>query len=208
MYARAGKIVIVSALARVLGSTALTFPQADAINEATQKYCIRKEDVQFVVADNAAVNPATVDLLNAKYGFSVTFARCLPHCFNLYVVTFLKPFNVKFGISTHLKMIRRFIKQGGGMARRSAMLEWGLSLSKIDFSDTRWEAFVRSIVYMMEVQTPKELANARERLQRLYEETNDPTAKEALAEPDVAQRHWRAVWECIENEAEEAMAGE
>lgn len=173
--------------------------QAKIINDAVIEYGISKRNVKYIVADNAALNSATVDILNEKYGFVVKFVRCLPHCLNLYIVAFLKPFEVKFGMTSFLKLIRRFIKAGGGSSRRAALLEWGLSLSQIDFSDTRWEAVVKAIMYMMELQTDRELKNARTQLQNIFDETGDQSAADALEEDDVAQTHWRVVYEVIED---------
>lgn len=172
--------------------------QAAALERTVTAYSLAKDQVPFIVADNASVNGATVAMLNSKYGWNAEYVRCLPHCLNLVLVAFLSPFDDRFHMSTHLKQVRAFVKAGGGAKRRAALIEYGMSLSSIYFSDTRWEGFVSAVLYMTTMQDDGELKKAEERL-RLLSKAGDATATEALEDPGKKQSHWCALYEVVES---------
>lgn len=76
--------------------------QAAQIERIAAEYEIKKEDIWYLCADNAATNKATVDKLNTM-GYKIIYARCLPHCINLVVKAFFDKFEAKFHISKFLK---------------------------------------------------------------------------------------------------------
>lgn len=171
--------------------------QASILRGLCEEYGFQVKDVPFLAADNAAVNTKTCKLLE-EGGWHIQHARCLPHCLNLVIVTFVAEFDALFAMSTNLRDIRAFIKAGGATSRRAVLVEWGLTLSRVDFADTRWEGFVKAVCYMMTMQSKSELAAARRRLAELAEE-GDTTATDALEDPGVPQMHWNAFYEAIES---------
>ena len=94
---------------------------------------------------------------------------------------------------------------GGGVSRRVMLLEYAVTLSRIDFSDTRWTGVIRAIMYMTGMQTDNELKRASGRLQEMAK-AGDTEAQAALGVPDKPQRHWSAVYEAVERIGEDAKA--
>lgn len=174
--------------------------QALIIAKASKEYKILPKSVAFLVGDNASVNPATARLLKDDHGFSrLSFTACLPHCLNLVLRSFLSCFDEEYGISSHLRLIRAYIKQGGSHSRKSLLVMYGCQLSQIDFSDTRWSGLVSAIIYMAGLQSPHALREADKRLTLLYEETNDPAFLAELQKPDQApERNWDCLFEAVE----------
>jgi hypothetical protein len=79
-----------------------------------------------------------------------------------------------------LTKFRQIITQGNSAARRSLLVEYDLTLSRIDFAETRWESFLRAVIYMASDVSAKDLAEANKRLQELADE-GDESAQQALA---------------------------
>lgn len=171
--------------------------QARALEDIRSAYSVDKSAIKYVVADNASVNNATVKELAKDYGWNAGYARCLPHSLNLVLVAFLEPFEKRFQMASHLKGVRGFIKSGGGSSRRATMLEYGITLSRVDFADTRWASFISAVKYMVDMQDAGELQKARERLETLAAH-GDEDAAAALKEPDTPQLHWYALYDCLE----------
>jgi hypothetical protein len=141
---------------------------------------VNRDRAQYLVTDNSALNFKCARRLKEKYGFNeIESRRCLPHCLALVMSALLKPFENAFGLASHMHSIRAFMKAGGGSARKRHLLEYGLSLCQIDFSDTRWEAFMVAVLYLMGTQSPFELVRATQVLEDSAKE-GDKTAKEAL----------------------------
>ena len=155
--------------------------QAEQIEALVLKYSILPENVHYLCADNAGPNKLTVDKLNAK-GYRITYARCLPHCLNLIVRAFMSAMDKDFKLCTNLKLMRHFLMAGGGVARKLIALEYGFTISGVDFCDTRWASLVHAILYIANKQTPGHLRLARERLEELAAQ-GDATAQEALDKP-------------------------
>lgn len=199
---------------------------ASAMHGALMRYAVKNSDsddvplapvllprqVRYIVSDNASVGKASVDLLcaRAEYkdaGWAPVYVRCLPHCLNLVMVALLAPWDKRFRMSSFLKEVRGFIKAGGGVSRRMALLEYAVSLSRIDFADTRWESFINALKYMMDEQTPYELKAATSLLER-QAALGDEGAVHALAEPGAPQLHWNALYEALESIGDGLASGD
>ena len=100
------------------------------------------------------------------------------------VKAFLGPIDTEYKISSLLKKLRGLMTAGGGSSKKLLALEYGITCSSIDFTDTRWASLVRSIVYLAKPQSKRDLRNARERLQELVDAQDDgsPSAQDALDE--------------------------
>ena len=172
--------------------------QAQRLEEVRVKFDIQKDNIKFVACDNASVNPLTIKLLRKDpFRWPVEHTRCLPHCLNLVMEAFLLPFNNRFHISSFLHQARAFVKAGGVGGRRRALREWGLSLSNIDFSPTRWEGLMSAIIYMTSMQTDIELLRAKNLLEQSAKD-GDKAAETALGDPGQPQSHWNAMYESYE----------
>jgi len=170
--------------------------QAAFIARVCDEYGIEPCNLIYVAADNASVNDATVNKLNDMgKGFNVERVRCLPHCLNLVVQAFLRPFEEEYKLTSLFKDVRAFIKAGGGNGRRGFLAEYGVNLSGIDFSDKRLDGFVRAITYMMGMQTDVEMKSADARLAELAG-TGDGDAEEAIGGDKVL--HYNAIFMAIE----------
>lgn len=155
--------------------------QAAACDAARAQYALDKAKMLHIVADNASVNAATVDRLNqAPYRWDVGFVRCMPHCLNLCITAFLKPFEDRFNMSRHLRDIRTYYKHSP--VREQLLREYGLTLSGIDFSETRWSGFLQAVNYYMTNQKQYELKRAQTLQERRA--ALDPTAAAELEDPD------------------------
>jgi len=64
--------------------------QTELIEKLCETYNILPRNIHYICADNASLNKATVEKLNRlDKGFNISYARCLPHCLNLVVNSFL-----------------------------------------------------------------------------------------------------------------------
>ena len=178
--------------------------QAEQIEALVKKYDIKPENLHYLCADNASPNKATVDKLNAK-GYKITYARCLPHCLNLVVRAFMNAMDKEFKFTTNLKLMRHFLTAGGGVARKLMALEFGFTISAVDFCDTRWASLVFAILYVANKQTPAHLNMAKKRLQELASQ-GDATAKDALDRDDgEAQVIFNVLHDFVESVLEEDL---
>jgi hypothetical protein len=82
---------------------------------ACTKYEIPFKNVQNLCADNGSTNKPAVDKLNEIKGFNITYARCLPHCLNSVIKSFLKVMDRIFKFTTHLKLARQFPYAAGAV---------------------------------------------------------------------------------------------
>lgn len=133
---------------------------------------------------------------------NVEYVRCLPHCLNLVMKAFLGAFDATFNFASTLKALRAFVVAGGSVKRRSLLTEFAVSLSGIDFADTRWLGFIKSIKYLMEMQTERELARASEAL-AFSAAAGDESAAAAIAEPGAPQLHINALYDFVEGIVED-----
>ena len=177
--------------------------QAKQLDELCSRRGIPKNRIVWMVADNASVNKATVDLLRTTYGFRTRLARCIDHSLSLVFTAFTQPFEQEFQMKAMLRHIRTYIKAGGGASRRATLVEHALTMSGMDFADTRWGSFFRAVEYMMGVQTPRELTAAREQLETMSK-WGDASAAEALKQPDAARSRWTVIAEALESMGEDA----
>ena len=143
------------------------------------------------------MNFATVTALNL-IGFSIVYARCFPHCLSLIIVAFLTVFSVQFKFDTHLREIRSFVKAGGGSSRRALFKEWALSLSRMDFADTRWDSLLLATIYLVSKQSKYEVSVADKRLQRKADGGDESAAAAVAGPPQEPQLHWAALAEAVE----------
>ena len=179
--------------------------QAQIIKDVAAEYGINPSSIKYLCADNAAVNSKTVDLLREEAAWAhLEYVRCLPHCLNLAMVAFVKPFDDRFKLSGLLGRLRGFLTAGGTASRKLMLIEYGLKLSGFDFVKTRWFSMVEALVYLAEEQTDKELDSARKRLQELSIK-GDKSAEEALAEEDNKLLHYVAVAGMVEAIAESSL---
>jgi hypothetical protein len=190
---------------KVLEAHETSVSNAQQIEDLCDLYEIKKVDVWYVCADNAAVNPGAVDILNTR-GFRIRFSRCLPHSLNLVVKAAMGELDSTFKISSNLKTLRSFLNAGGGSAKKLLALEYGIIASSIDFADTRWASLVKAILYVANEQSPASLEKARERLKALAEAGDDPVAAAALAEVDKPEMVCNAIYAFVEGVAEKELA--
>jgi hypothetical protein len=123
--------------------------QCNQIDKVAKKYGILPKNIQYLCADNASPNKLTVEKLNSLHGYNMQYARCLPHCLNPVIKSFMNVMDVSFKISTHLKLARQFLTAGGDLARKLLASSLGLLLaSSIDFVDTRWASLVNAVLYV------------------------------------------------------------
>lgn len=178
---------------------------AELVDKTRAKYNIAKADVWYMCADNASTMGKAVDVLNSTMGYKIKYARCLPHCLNLIVKPFLDVFDKEFAFTTNLKLARSFLTAGGGVARKLLALEYGLSVSRVDFTDTRWASLVKALLYIANALTDLDMKKARERLEELAE-AGDKTAQDALEEPDVKEIVFNTFYAFVESVSEESLA--
>jgi hypothetical protein len=114
---------------------------------------------------------------------------------------FLDPFDSRFELSSHLKALRAFVVAGGSPKRRQLLTEFAVTLSGVDFADTRWLGFIKSILYLTATQTEEELRRATDALE-FSKAGGDAGASAALADPGEPQSHINAIYEFVENIAE------
>ena len=181
--------------------------QAKTLDEMCAQRSIPKSRIVWMVADNASVNKATVDILRTSYGYRTRLARCIDHSLALTFTAFSEPFEQEFHMKAMLRHIRSYIKSGGGASRRATLVEHALTMSGMDFADTRWGSFFRAVEYMMGVQTARELKSAREQLETMSK-WGDASAAEALKQPDVARSRWTVIAEALESMGEDANGRE
>ena len=86
---------------------------ANIVEATCVKYNVSKENVYDGVADNATLNKAAVDKLRAM-GFTMEYARCLPHSLAQALKAFLDVFDKELALCTNLKAFRGFITAGSG----------------------------------------------------------------------------------------------
>jgi len=154
--------------------------QAKILHELMAEYSIPVTNVAYLSAGGASVNKTTVDILNAEYGWRVKYARCLAHAINRLIVPFCDQIDEAFSLSGFLQSLRGFVKAGGGPERRRAMAEWGLTLFGLDFVCTRWTSFIKAVMYLVSLQTERELKAANEMLKEAADD-GDKDAAAALA---------------------------
>ena len=169
--------------------------QARLLTKLVNKRKIPRRRIIYLSVDNNELNIKTGQLLNED-GFSIEVARCIDHCLNLVFVAFLEPFEAKFAMGKLLRGIRGYIKSGGGQSRRATLCEHALSMSGIDFTQTRWTSFLKAVMYVMGIQSQRELKRAREQLQ-LMATWGDESAAEALDEPDVPRLRWDELYDAL-----------
>ena len=178
--------------------------QFEQIEALVAKYDILPKNVHYLCADNASPNKATVDKLNEK-GYSITYARCLPHCLNLVVRAFMNVMDKDFKFSSYLKLLRSFMTAGGGVARKLLALEFGFTASGVDFCDTRWASLVFAILYVANKQSAGHLKLAEDRLKELSA-AGDQTATDALKHPASPQVVFNVVHDFVESVLEENLS--
>ena len=177
--------------------------QVAQIVALVEKYGILPKNVHYLCADNASPNKATADALNAM-GYNVIYARCLPHCLNLVVRAFMNVLDKEFKYTTNLKLMRHFLTAGGGVGRKLAALEFGFTVSGVDFCETRWASLVYAILYVANKQSPSHLAAANKRLQELAD-AGDATAQDALANPGPTRVVFNVIYDFVESLTEDSL---
>jgi hypothetical protein len=199
-----------------------TESQARAIHESLTELGATVAQTRFICSDNAAVNKASVNYLNAHYGWNVEWRRCLPHCINLVCVELTQPFEDEYDIMAFLTKARGMFNAGGGASKKHRLIEAGVRLCKLDFTPTRWGTALQANTYLCSLQSKDDLNAARasleltrkhdlEELQLARESTRADSQKrvpsleqalkateDALAAPDVPQPIWCALYEVIE----------
>jgi hypothetical protein len=168
--------------------------QVTIIKDVAAQYKLESKNILYVVADNASVNSATVDSLRTE-GWPVALARCVPHTLALVLKAGIDVWDGAFGITAHLKSIRAYFKNSSGRAR--LLLQYGLTLSGMDFVETRWTSVIRAVKYLVGMQSPRELVKARQALTEAAQ-FGDAIAAGSLAQDDVARPRWMVLYECVE----------
>ena len=181
--------------------------QRDQIKEVVKKLAIEPKNIHYLCADNGSANGPTVVKLNEEVGYKMEYARCLPHCLNLVVKSFTNVMDIKFKISTHLKLARRFLTAGGGLARKLLAVEFGFAVSGIDFSETRWASLVAAILYVANVPTKINTDESVRRLKVLAKE-GDETAKAALDDNAPEREIFFILFDLFQSVSEQQLAEE
>ena len=180
--------------------------QSEQIQKVCEMYEILPRNIQYLCADNASPNKATVDLLNGlDKGFNILYARCLPHCLNLVVKSFLSVMDSTFKMSSHLKMARGFLTAGGGVARKLLAVEFAISVSGLDVVDTRWASLVYAICTAANIPSPASMEKATKRLQELAD-GGDATAKAALDDKPPDREVFYVLYDLFESVTEAELA--
>jgi len=179
---------------------------AAQIERVCAEYGVNPLNVWYVCADNASPNKAAVDMLNGNgKGFKIVYARCLPHCLNLVVQTFMGVLDNKFKMSSNLKRMRSLLTAGGGSARKLLAIEYGFTTSGIDFADTRWASMVKAVLYVANEQSKFDMAAAAKRLRELAQQGNEEAAAAADA-AEVRQVVFNVLFEYVEALTEQQLA--
>ena len=171
--------------------------QASFAEEIRVKYGIRKENIFYLGADNASVNSKAVSLLRSTHGWNIELSRCLPHCLNLVLQAFLDVWNNEYHLKGFLRTCRGLVKAGGAFSRKATLVEYGLSVSNIDFVDTRWTSLITGAKYLMERQSERNLKDANY-LVGLRSKKGDKAAQAASAEKDVMRLRYDVLYEALE----------
>ena len=212
------KVVVVCAGNMELGDTVLldvmvleahesSDTQVEQIKRVVEKYGVEPKNVHYMCADNASPNKLTVEKLNQLKGegWNIIYARCLPHCLNLIVRAFMNVLDKEFKFSSNLKLMRQLLTAGGGVGRKLLALEFGFTISGVDFSDVRWASLTYAICYVANKQDPKHLEAAKKRLQMLAD-NGDATAKEALDNPGDPRVVFNVLYDMVDSVSEEALS--
>jgi hypothetical protein len=120
------------------------------------------------------------------------------HALNRVMVAFMGPFEDAIGLSSMLTTIRSFVNAGGQVSRKAALLEYGLSLSRLDLTTTRWSSLMLCVNNLCGLQSPTELERAEKRLRKKSAQ-GDANAAEALEEASVSRCRWDVLYEAIES---------
>jgi hypothetical protein len=110
----------------------------------------------------------------------------------------------EFKFSSNLKLMRHFLTAGGGVGRKLLALEFGFTVSGVDFCDTRWASLVHAICHVGNKQEPKHLEAAKKRLQMLAD-NGDATAQEALDNPGDPRVVFNVLYDMVDSVSEEAL---
>jgi hypothetical protein len=181
--------------------------QTELIEKLCETYDILPRNIHYICADNASLNKATVEKLNRlDKGFNISYARCLPHCLNLVVNSFLTVMDSTFKMSSHLKLARRFLTAGGGVARKLLAVEFAISVSGLDVVDTRWASVVYAICNAANVPSLASKEKATKRLQELADR-GDVTAKAALEDTPPEREVFYILYDLFESVSEAEIAG-
>jgi hypothetical protein len=174
---------------------------------ACAKYDIPFKNVQYLCADNGSTNKPTVDKLNEMKGFNVTYARCLPHCLNLVIKSFLNVMDRTFKFTSHLKLARQFLTAGGGVARKLLAIEFGFAAHKIDLTETRWASVVNAILYVANFPTKFNTTQSIIRLKELAAK-GDATAQAALDDSPPEREIWFILFDLFQSVSLEQLEKE
>lgn len=174
---------------------------------ACTKYEISFKNVQYLCADNGSTNKPTVDKLNEVKGFNVTYARCLPHCLNLVIKSFLNVMDRTFKFTSHLKLARQFLTAGGGVARKLLAIEFGFAAHKIDLTETRWSSVVNALLYVANFPTKHNTEQSIKRLKELAAK-GDETAKAALDDSPPEREIWFILFDLFQSVSLEQLEKE
>jgi hypothetical protein len=181
--------------------------QCNQIDKVAKKYGILPKNIQYLCADNASPNKLTVEKLNSLPGYNMQYARCLPHCLNLVIKSFMNVMDVSFKISTHLKLARQFLTAGGGLARKLLAVEFGFTASSIDFVDTRWASLVNAVLYVANLPSDHNNRMAQQRLQELAD-NGDETAQAALDDRPPPREVFFILFDLFQSVTEQQLAKE
>jgi hypothetical protein len=113
--------------------------QAQIIVDILRQYGIQKRQLMWFCGDNIATNRKTARILQ------VPFANCLPHSLGLVLQKFLS----KFKVTSCMPLLSTFVTLGVSMHRRQLFTAFGLMLTKVDYSVTRWQGLLEAMIYLV-----------------------------------------------------------
>jgi hypothetical protein len=170
-----------------------------------------KRQVAWFCGDNWNGNPAAA----ARLG--VSYAGCAPHGLSLCVTAFLEVMDTELeavcvpdgadkgiGLMSFFRHVRAAIKIGGSKLHMNELVQWGLSLSKLDIVDTRWVSVLSSALYLRGKQRAYDIGRASRQLQRLAEyggggaASPDPDDITAAADDSPPSSVWPILWDFLE----------
>ena len=123
--------------------------QSDAIKEILRTSGINLENAMWLGGDNAFKNVAS-----ARDGLKVPFANCLAHSLNLV----LKEFMDSFAVTQHIGLPSQFVRLGNSLLRCQLLKLFALQITRLDYSNTRWQGKLEALMYLVDNLTDKQYA--------------------------------------------------
>ena len=123
--------------------------QSDAIKEILRTSGINLDNAMWLGGDNAFKNVAS-----ARDGLKIPFANCLAHSLNLV----LKEFMNNFAVTQCIGLPSQFVRLGNSLLRCQLLKLFALQITRLDYSNTRWQGKLEALIYLVDNLTDKQYA--------------------------------------------------